>query len=63
MVLKNFAPFTNCIGEINNTQLDNATYLDVVMLMYNLIEQNDNFSNTSRSLCQFCRDSESFTLK
>ena len=28
-VLKNFAPFTNCIGEINNTQLDNA---NIVML-------------------------------
>ena len=30
--------FTNCISEINNTQSDNAKHLDVVMLMYNLIE-------------------------
>ena len=38
VVLKNCAPFTNCIGEINNTQIDNASNIDVVMSMYNLIE-------------------------
>ena len=30
---KNFASFTNCISWINNTQLDGASYVDVVMLM------------------------------
>ena len=32
------APFTNCMGEINNTQINDAKDIDVVMLMYNLME-------------------------
>ena len=55
-IFKNCAPFTDCITEINNTQVDNAKDLDVVMSMYNLIEYNDNYSKTSGSLHQFCRD-------
>ena len=35
---KNCAPFINCISEINNMQIDNAKDIDIVMLMYNLIE-------------------------
>ena len=34
----NCAPLTNCISEINNTQIDNAKDIDIVMSMYNLIE-------------------------
>ena len=45
-ILKNCAPFTNCISKINNTQIDNAEYIDIVMLMYNLIEYIDNYSKT-----------------
>ena len=30
-VFKNFTPFTDCISEINNTQVDNANNLDVLM--------------------------------
>ena len=33
---KNCAPFTDCISEINNTQIDNAKDIDVLMPMYNL---------------------------
>ena len=40
VVFKNCAPFTNCISEINNTQVDNAKDIDIVMPMYNLIEYN-----------------------
>ena len=36
-ILKNCARFNNCISEINNTQIDNAKYLNVVMPIYNLI--------------------------
>ena len=36
-VLENYAPFTDCISEINNMQTDNAKYIDVIMPMYNLI--------------------------
>ena len=43
-VFKNCAPFTNCISEINNTQVDNAKDIDIVMPMYNLIEYSDNYS-------------------
>ena len=46
-MFKNCAPFTNCISEVNSTQINNAKYLDVVMPMYNLIEYSDNYSKTS----------------
>ena len=48
--------FTNCICEINNPQVDNAKDLDIVMPMYNLIENSDNYSKTSESLWQYCKD-------
>ena len=38
LVFKNCAPFTNCISEIHNTQIDNGKDIDVVIPMYNLIE-------------------------
>ena len=43
VVFKNFAPFTNCISEINNAQVDNAKYIDTVIPIYNLIEYSDNY--------------------
>ena len=52
VIFKNCAPFTNCISKINNTQIDNAEYIDIVMPMYNLIEYSDNYSKTSGSLWQ-----------
>ena len=55
VIFKNCAPFTNCISEINNTNLDNAKYLDIVMPMYNLIEYSDNYAKTSGSLWQYCK--------
>ena len=33
VIFKTFAPFTNCISEINNTQVDNTKDIDIVMLM------------------------------
>ena len=50
VALKNCAPFTNCISEINNAQIDNAKDIDIVMPMYNLIEYSDNYSKISESL-------------
>ena len=38
VIFKNCAPFTICISEINNTQVNNAKDIDIVMPMYNLIE-------------------------
>ena len=43
IIFKNCAPFTDCISGINNTQVDNAKYIDIVMPMYNLIEYSDNY--------------------
>ena len=56
VIFKNCGPFTSCISKINNTQIDNAEYIDIVMPMYNLIEYSDNYSKTSGSLWQFCKD-------
>ena len=44
VAFKNCAPFTNCISEINNTQIDNAKDVDVIMAMYNLIEYSGNYA-------------------
>ena len=71
VAFKNCAPFTNCISEINNTQIDNAKDIDIVMPMYNLIECSDIYAKTSGSLSQYFRDepndnladSESFKFK
>ena len=56
VIFKNCTPFTDCINEINNTQVDNSKYIDIVMSMYNLIQYSDNYSKTSGSLWQFCKD-------
>ena len=42
VIFKNCGPFTNCISKINNTQIENAEYIDIVMSTYNLIEHSDN---------------------
>ena len=56
VIFKNCAPYTNCISKINNTQIDDAEYTDIVMPMYNLIEYSDNYSKTSGSLWQYCKE-------
>ena len=40
---KNCAPFTKCISRINNTDINNAQDIDIVMPMYNLVEYSDNY--------------------
>ena len=42
IITKNCAQITDCISEINNTQVDNAKDIDIVMPMYNFIESSDN---------------------
>ena len=56
VIFKNCDPFTDCITEINNTQIDAAQKIDVVMHMYNLIEYSDAYLKTSGSLLQYYRD-------
>ena len=43
VIFKNCAPFIKCISRINNKDIDNAQDLDIVMLMYNLVEYSDNY--------------------
>ena len=42
VIFKNRAPFTNCKSEINNTELDNAKDIDIVMPLHNFIKYSDN---------------------
>ena len=56
VIFKNCAPSTNCISEISDTQVDNAKGIDIVMPMYNLIEYSDDYSKTSGSLWQYCKE-------
>ena len=56
VIFKNCAPFTSCINKINNTQIDNAEYIDIVMSMYNLLDYSDNCSKTSGSLWQYSKE-------
>ena len=57
--------------QINNTDIDNAKDIDIVMPMYNLINYSDNYAKTSGSLYQHYKDypndnianSESFKSK
>ena len=50
MVFKNNAPFINCVSKFNGGKIDNAEDLDVVMPMYNLLEQRKNYRQTTGSL-------------
>ena len=50
VIFKNCASFTGCISRINNRQIDDSQYITVVILMYNLIEYRDNYSNASEIL-------------
>ena len=71
VTFKNCAPFTKCISRINNTDIDNAHDIDIVMPIYDSIEYSDNYSKTSGSLWQYYKDipndnlarSESFKYK
>ena len=56
LAFKNNAPFTSCISKINNTLIDNAEDLDIVMPMYSLIEYSKNYRKTNGSLCNYYRD-------
>ena len=56
VIFKNYASFTDCISQIKNTQTDNANDINVVMLMYKLMEHSDNYSKTSGDLWLSYRD-------
>ena len=53
---KNCTPFRKCRIEMDETFIDEAEHINIVMPMYNLIEYSDNYSDTSGNLWQFQRD-------
>ena len=56
VTFKNCAPFTKCITRINNTDIDNAHHIAIVMPMYNFIEYTDNYWKTSGTSWQYYKD-------
>ena len=62
VTFKNCAPFTKCISRINNTDIDNAHDIDIVIPMYNVIEYSDNYSKTSGSLWLYYKDDSNDNL-
>ena len=56
VIFRNSAPFTDCITETNNTQIDDAQKTDVVIPMYNLIDYSDAYSKVSVSFWQYYVD-------
>ena len=56
LAFKNDASFTSCILKVNNTLIDNAEDLDIVMPMYNLLEYSKNYRKTTGSLWNYYRD-------
>ena len=56
ITLKNCAPFINCKSEINNTEIDVAKDIDIVMPVYNLLEYSNYYSETLGSLWQYFKD-------
>ena len=61
VVFKNCAPFIDWISEINNTQIDNAKYIVVIMLIYDIMEYSNIYSKTSGSLWQYYSDELALT--
>ena len=56
VVFKNCAPFEYCRTGINDTVVDYASFIYISMPMYNLIEYNDNYSDTLGSFQYFKGD-------
>ena len=56
LTLKNNATFRSCRAKINNTFIDNAKHIDIVMPMYNLLGHSDNYSMTSGSMWNYQTD-------
>ena len=54
VTFKNCAPFTKCVSRINNTDIDNAQDIDIVMLMYNsiviIIQKQKIYGNTIKTI-------------
>ena len=52
LTFKNNVPFKPYISKLNNTFIDNAEALAIVMLMYNLLRYNNNFFHDIRKFVE-----------
>ena len=62
LAFKNNARFIIFILKINGVQIVNTEDLDIVMLMYNLLEYRKNYRKTTGSLWNYYRDEASNPL-
>ena len=56
LILKNNAPFVSCITRIDGELIEDANDLDIVILMYNLLEYSKNYRKNIGSLYNYYRD-------
>ena len=56
LTLNDIAPFIKSVSKIDKTLIDNAEDLDIVILIYNLLEYSDNYFMTSESLWNYYRN-------
>ena len=54
--VKNCVPLTKCITKIDGTTIDAIEDLDLVMVMYNLLEYRLNYFNMTGSLWFYSKD-------
>ena len=62
VIFKNYVPFTDWIREIIKTQVDNNQDTDIIMLMYIVIEYNENYLEASGSLWRYYKDDPWWSL-
>ena len=58
VAFKNCVPFRKCRTEINESFVDEAEHINIVIPMYKLFEYSDNYSDTSGSLWHLNRDEQ-----
>ena len=55
-IFKTCAALTKCTTQINNTQIDNAKDIDIVMPICNLLEYSEYYEKTTASLYQYANE-------
>ena len=56
VTITDYVRFSKCISNINNTKVDDAQGINMIMAKYNIIKYRENYSKTSGSLQQYYRD-------
>ena len=56
MALKNNAPRFSCTSKINDTLVENAEDLDVIVPMYNLLQYSKGYKKETGSLWNYYKD-------